>query len=188
MLTRHEHIACGECGNEIAGESTGIDSAQRQPCPQCGSTARSFSINLETTITVSDTVRDVLITYPQTLLTTAGSFLMQGHFDIAIIVSHMACEIAVERSISEAFIKKGVPGLRESVIALFSGYNLANDKIRKLYTALTSDNIVVQPFWQDFNESSVRRSKIMHAGVRANKTEATDSVAAASDLISHLKK
>ncbi len=132
MSTPGNGIACANCGEPIHGESPSGEPAQRKPCPKCGSTARSFSVQVEVRLSVSGTAQADVITYPQTLLSTAQGLIDQGQFSIAVVVSHMACEIAVERSFSEAFVSKGIPHLVEPVTDLLNGYNLATERIRKL--------------------------------------------------------
>lgn len=63
-----------------------------------------------------------------------------------------------------------------------------NDRIRKLYTALTNDNIEHQSFWSAFKKSAVLRNKIAHNGKIASKQEARDSYKAASAFITHFHK
>jgi len=48
-----------------------------------------------------------------------------GQFSISVVVSHMACEIATERSLSESFANKGIQYLEEPVGDFLNGYNLA---------------------------------------------------------------
>jgi hypothetical protein len=147
-----------------------------------------LSVFIEEKVTVSDTVRAEVITYPQALLTFARKLIDDDQFSIAVVVSHMACEIAAERSVSESFVKKGIQYLEDPVINLLNGYNFANDKTRELYTALTGDEIQKQPFWQKFKESGTRRNHIIHWGRVVRKAEAEDSFKAASDFVAHLKK
>jgi hypothetical protein len=68
-----------------------------------------------------------------------------------------------------------------------NGYNLGNDRIRKLYTALTGDDVHKSAFWPKFKDSAKRRNATIHAGVRVSKTEAEESCNAASNLLAHLK-
>jgi hypothetical protein len=150
--------------------------------------ARSFSVQVEVRLSVSGTAQADVVTYPQTLLSTAQGLIDQGQFSIAVVVSHMACEIAVERSFDEAFASKGIPELEEPVTDLLNGYNLATERIRKLYTALTGDKIQDRPFWRKFKDSAARRNRIVHGGAIVGKAEAEESQKAASDLIGHLKK
>jgi hypothetical protein len=51
------------------------------------------SLSASVTLTANATV----ITHPTMLLTIAQSLIDQGLVDIAIITSHMACEVAAER-------------------------------------------------------------------------------------------
>jgi hypothetical protein len=39
-----------------------------------------------------------VVTYPQNLFSLARTLIDEGRFSIAVIVAHMACEIATERS------------------------------------------------------------------------------------------
>jgi hypothetical protein len=70
---------------------------------------------------------------------------------------------------------------------LLPGYNLANDRVRKLYNAVTGDQIQTQSFWQAFKESATRRNQAVHNGRIATKAEAEASFKAASDLVAYLK-
>jgi hypothetical protein len=182
-------VVCGQCGEPIPGEVTGLESAQREPCPKCGSTSRTYGVEIPPMTTSSSvTVKTTVITYPQKLLTLTRRLIDEGEFAIAVVVAHIACEIATERCLTEAFAAKGIPDLEDSVTDFFSGSSLANDRIRKLYTALTGDEVEKAPFWQKFKESAVRRNKIAHSSVTVTKAEAEASYMAAKDLVAHLKK
>jgi hypothetical protein len=83
-----------------------------------------------------------VVTYPQKLLTMTRKLIDDGEYSIAVVVAHMACEIAAERSFSEAFVTKGIPDHLESAMMRFvNGRNLANGQIQKLYTALTGNEV-----------------------------------------------
>ena len=92
------------------------------------------------------------VTYPQTLLSTAEALLKQNQYGISIVVAHMACEVATERALSEAFLVNGVMHLEEAVLAYVNGFSLANGRNQKLYTALTGDAIQTQAFWPSFKK------------------------------------
>jgi len=146
----------------------------------------NVEVTLRTSASVS--VQTTVITYPQKLLSLARRLIDEDEHAIAIIVVHMACEIATERTLSEAFAAKGVPYLEDPVTDLFSGNNLGNERIRKLYTALTGDQVEQAAFWQKFKQSSKLRNKIAHSSIAVSKQEAEDSLAAAKDLVAHLRK
>jgi hypothetical protein len=183
-------VICGQCGEPITDEAPGLDIAKRKPCPKCGSTKRTCEVEASMTISSSVTVDTTVITYPQKLLNLARRLIDDGEFAIAVVVAHIACEIATERSLTEAFTVKGIPHLEEAVTDLFSGNNLANKRIRKLYTALTGDQIEKAAFWEQFKKSASRRNDIAHSSVTVTvtKAEAEDSHTAATALVAHLKK
>ena len=184
-----DEVNCGQCGALILGEPPSLPLAQRKPCPTCGSTTRSYKMVATMSMPSSVTLDAVVITYPQKLLSLARKLIDDnGEFGIAIVVAHMACEIATERTMSEAFAAKGVSYLEDSVTDFLNGYSLANNRVRKLYTALTGDQVEKASFWQAFKTSAERRNKIVHSTIPVTKPDAEESHFAASALVAHLKK
>ena len=129
----------------------------------------------------------IVITYPEALLTTAQRLIADGECSIAVVVAHMACEISAERALSRAFTANGIGYLDEAVDDLLPGYNLANDRVRNLYNAVTGNEIEKQSFWQTFKESATRRNRAVHKGKVVTKAEAETSFKAAKDLVAFLK-
>jgi DNA-directed RNA polymerase subunit RPC12/RpoP len=188
MSSNDTSVACANCGQSITDESPSGDPALRKPCPKCGSTAHALSASVTIRIVASITAHAEVVTYPRNLLNIARSLIDSGQYSIAVVVAHMACEIATERSLSEAFEQKGIKYLQDPIYEFLNGYNFANDRIRKLYSALTGDQIQLQTFWNKFKESASRRNNIVHGGATVGKAEAEDSFQAVSDLVAHIKK
>ena len=182
-----DSTACGNCGEPL-GEPANTPVDQRQPCPKCGSTRRSFSAEMTGSLTVSGTVTAEVITYPKALLTIAKSLIDQGHFNIAVVTSHMACEVAAERAFDAAYAAKNLTPLGDAVDGLMNGHNLGNDRHRKLYNALTGTQLENEPFWASFKTASEKRNSIIHKGGQASKPEAEAALKAATDLCTHLKQ
>src|SRR5262245_26871601 len=183
-----QSVRCGNCGEPIADQPHGLGAPQRKPCPKCGSTSRAYGVETQMTISPSVKAETFVSTYPKRLLALAGKLISDGLFELAVVVACVACEIAVARSLSEAFAAKGIPYLEDPVTEFFSGYSLANDRIRKLYTALTEDAVEKTAFWPEFKKLVNRRNDILHSGITVTKTEAEESYSAAEKLIAHLKK
>ena len=99
-------VVCGQCGEPITDEFPSGDPTQRKPCPKCGSTTRTFSVQAHFTGSAKVAVQAQVVTYLQNLLSLARTLIDEGRFSIAVIVAHMACEIATERSLAEAFATK----------------------------------------------------------------------------------
>jgi len=178
---------CGKCGAPIYGEAPNGEPEKRKPCPKCGSTARSFSLKASIRVAVAATATATVMTYAQALLLTAKELLSSGQPSISVVVSHMACEVAAERALSQAFSKRGIKYLEKPVYDLISSHNLANDRTRSLYTALTGDKVQNLGSWGAFKESSDRRNRIIHGGSIVKPLEAQESIDAATALITHLE-
>lgn len=179
---------CASCGFVMTDESPSDDLTQRKPCTQCASLARVVSLHAHCTVHVTASAKISVITHPQTLLATCKGLIEDGQHAISVVVAHMACEVATERSLSAAFAAKGLQYLEDPVLDFLNGYNLGNDRNRKLYTALTNDNIEQQPFWPEFKVSTTRRNNVVHNSVSVSKSESERSFQAASAFVVHLKQ
>jgi hypothetical protein len=179
--------ACGNCG-ELLTELTGTPVNGRQPCPKCGSKLRNVSAEITTSLTLSGSCDATLVTYPKSLVVIAQALINQGHFNIAIVTSHMACEVAAERAFDAAYAAKNLEILGEAVDSLMNGHNLGNERHRKLYNTLTSTQLENEPFWSRFKVASEKRNAIVHKGGQANKADAEAALQAATELITHLKQ
>lgn len=188
FLNMSDSVTCGRCGEPIIGEQPNLDPAQRTPCPKCGSTTRTFGVQAHVSGSSSVSVQADVVTYPQNLLTVARNLIDQGQFSISVIVAHMACEVATERSLSDLFAAKGIQHLEDAILEFLNGYNLANDRIWAWYTALTGNHVQGEGFWQRFKDSAKRRNLIMHGGTIVGKPEAEASLEATSALVAYLKK
>jgi hypothetical protein len=182
-----ESTTCANCGEPIT-EPANTPVEKRQPCPKCGSTTRTFSVEIKISCTASASATAEVIAYPKALLMIARSLIDQGYFNIAIMTSHMACEVAAERAFDTAYTAKNLEPLGEAVGSLLNGHNLANKKHRKLYNALAGTELEKQPFWSRFAEASEKRNSIVHKSGQANKQEAEFALKAANELITHLKQ
>ena len=188
-------ITCGKCGSPITGEVPGIEPSQRRPCPTCGSIERKYKVvahagaGVESLATVRADAPLLMevIDYPRKFLDLTQTLINEKKFEMAVVAAHMACEIAAERAVSRAFAKKSIKYLEKPILAYVSGYNLGNKRLRKLYNALTGNQIQDQPFWRAFKESAERRNQAVHKGGITTKAEAEDSYRAASDLVAYLE-
>jgi len=88
--------------------------------------------------------------YHLDLFNAAGQFLKDNHPAVALITAHRACEIRAEQVMTEAFDARDAADLAKLVMGGAGGSNLANDKVRELYTTLTGDEIQHRPFWATF--------------------------------------
>lgn len=179
--------SCTFCGQRIPGEPP----ASADPCEYCGSPAGGYLRSIVLPEAIGGAAADFVegASYPQILLRIAR-FLLDKEDDklcgIATVVAHQACDVAVERSMSEAFARKGIRFLEESMGDVLNGYGLANDRVRKLHASLTGVRIREEPFWDAFVRSAKRRDGIVRTGLVVGRTDAEESFAAARDLVARL--
>jgi hypothetical protein len=98
----------------------------------------------------------------------------------------MACEIYVEQIMSAAFKKRGIADLEDPISELFSSNNLANDRIRNVYVALTGDRIHEAPFWARLKASSSLRNQAVHHGAKVSPDQGRAACAVAREFVAHL--
>ncbi|MBW6504270.1 hypothetical protein K0B90_08340 [bacterium] len=162
---------CTFCGQPIAGEQPG----HCNPCEYCSSLSGGYPRLVILTEAIAGSVVGYVegATYPQILL-RMERYLLGRNDDklcgLATIMAHLACEVAVERSMSDAL----------------NGYSLSNDKVRNIYTSLTGDEIQERPFWGSFVRSAKRRDAIIRKGLLVGRSDAEESLRAASDFLAHL--
>lgn len=176
---------CADCGQPFADVP---DGSEQRPCPACGSTRRNRVVSLQAgSYGISGaSATATVVTYPQRLVSVARDLIGSGEFSIAVVVLHMAAEVAVERRLSEAFAGRGIADLEDSIGEFLNGDNLANDRTRKLFVAVTGDEVHKQSCWPDFKESSTRRNKIVHESRTIGQKEAKVSLDAVRKLLLHL--
>lgn len=129
------------------------------------------------------TVKD----YHRAILSAAEGWIAQGEFDVAIVFLQTACEILTEQVFDTIMKKMEVGWLKEHIDDLPPNYNIGNERVRKLYVALTDDKIEEQPFWGDFEQHVTLRHELVHGTRRATREEAERSLASVSAVISHLE-
>jgi hypothetical protein len=181
-------LACGECGEQILHD----ERDGRRPCPSCGSLTRTLSIVGSGGLSLSGSAEIEAVAYPEVLIAWAQRFVegresgVAVEFGVAVIVAHMASEVATARLLSRALRVRGLPELEEPIEQLISSYNLANDRVRALYQALIGDCIHKHEFWKEFKKSAQRRNRIVHRGEPVSQADAQAGVEAARHIVSHL--
>jgi hypothetical protein len=125
--------------------------------------------------------------YPAQLLAAASSMVDQGRHEVSVVTSQMACEICTERVLRTYFKIKAVQFLENAVDDLMPSYNLANDKVRHVYQALTDDPINREFFWSEYKTMVSIRNKAVHAGGRVQKSQAQLVLRVARLVVKHLQ-
>jgi len=122
------------------------------------------------------------------LLEAAERLRDDGHHEAAIATAQTACEVCTETTLQALFRIKGITYLTDPVCNLLPNYNLANERVRKLYVALSGDPIQDKSFWNTFKLHTKRRNEVVHRGHEAEPWESEESIEAVRSVVSHLLK
>jgi hypothetical protein len=125
--------------------------------------------------------------YHHALLAAARHNHNLNQHEIATVTAHMACEVLAEQVMSAGFRARGIEPLEDPVTDLLPSINLANERVRNVYVALTNDQIQAAQFWQSFTESSSRRNGAVHRGRRISADEARITCETAEAMLRHLE-
>ena len=98
--------------------------------------------------------------------------ISHDRYEISVVIAQMACEVSVERIFGLFFTHRGLKEFEAPIEDLLPSFNFGNDKVRKLYTALTGDNIQSEFFWSEYKTMVSIRNKAVHAGERIQKNQA----------------
>ena len=134
MNAESGNVSCGECGTVLYNEPSDLPPVDRQPCPKCGSTKRAFSVRASVKIDFSTRAdaQASVVTYPQSLVSTAKDFIGRELYDAAVLMAHQACDIAFESTIAQALASSKHQSAQLIERSLSGGASLANDRARKL--------------------------------------------------------
>jgi hypothetical protein len=129
-----------------------------------------------------------VVRYPEILMQYAQRLFDNGEFGVAVVVAHTACEVAVERVISQSFARSNIPQVAGPIDGLLNGYNISNPKVRSLFDALTGKKVAQdkQDIWDKFMKSVTRRNRAVHAGNQPTKTEAEESLDVVREMVQYL--
>ena len=125
--------------------------------------------------------------YPRELLESAKEMILRGRYEIAVVTAQMACKICAERVLRTYFRFKEITFLEKAIEDLLPSYNLANEKVRRVYFALSGDAIHQQYFWTEYKTMVNIRNKAVHAGTRIQQSQAQMVCRIASSVVKHLQ-
>ncbi len=129
-------------------------------------------------------IEDVLLTAATNL---AASARWMDHMT-AVVLAQTACEVLTERAIDALIVLRKVEALAPSLRDRFTSYNLSTERLRRLYVALSKDDISQAAFWPSFVRHAKRRHEVVHRGTQVSREDAAASVEAARQLIEHVRE
>jgi hypothetical protein len=123
----------------------------------------------------------------QNLLAAAQAAHDQGQYKEAVILGQTAVELFTEKVLGQLYTGRHVEFLKTSFEHLLINYNLGNDKVSRLYIALSEDPIKQAPFWSRFVAHTELRNDLVHEGKDATLMQSRASLDTIGALIEHIK-
>ncbi len=180
---------CGEMGRivTVAGNATTRSITAATP--------RSYSMAAGAasfTVTGSSATLTVIRHWTK-LLDAAERLYNTGEYGVAVVVAQTACEVIVERAMTQAFAAKKVPELEDPMLRYLSSYSLDGDRNRKFYNALTGDDMGHNPggtigFWQGYRKLVEHRNLTVHSGHDLPQADARADLNAAKQFVAHIEQ
>ena len=123
----------------------------------------------------------------EALLHSANGLLKADNPSAAVLVAQTAIEVCTERLITRLLDKRGASFLAEWIDDSLVNYNIASEKVRKLYEAVSTDKTIAQqPFWGLLQAHVQLRNDIAHQGRFATQTQGQASHDVAWQVVRYL--
>ncbi len=121
------------------------------------------------------------------LIDHARQINAQGQYSFAIVLSHAACEWAMEDALRRLLSQKGLADdIAQPILRAFTATSLTDKKIRQLFTGLTSRDPREQKWWKEWEASRNLRQRIAHRGVAATPAQALDALSLSESYVRYI--
>jgi hypothetical protein len=125
----------------------------------------------------------------QELLVVARRLASQGEHRAAVVIAQTACEVLTEQVIRHLLELARAKALKDWALDVIGNrnFNLDNERVRKLYVALSDDRIMDRSLWAPYQAHVRLRHRVAHRGELPSEGEAKASCDAAGALLEHLE-
>lgn len=107
---------------------------------------------------------------------------------LAVVVAQSAVEVAVETAISFALQVRDVPEPVQDWIegSTVESWSPTNERVQRLWKALTGDTITNAPGWQPYKVGTKLRHGVVHRAMPVTLGQAETFIDAAEEVVSHV--
>lgn len=126
-------------------------------------------------------------TFHRKLLDKARNSLRSSQREMAVVISQAASEMCTEWALTVLLQIRGDQDLVEPMLGLFLVRDICNERLRRIYTALSGDNLQKVTFWTGLKRHHDRRNGIVHKVARCTDDEARESLDVVRQYIRHVE-
>lgn len=122
------------------------------------------------------------------LFEAARSMLDEEHYGPAVVVAQAAVEVGVETAISFGLRASEVPDALQTWIEdeTVTSWSPVNQRVRKLWTALTGDTLTEADGWEAYKVGVNLRNGFAHRAQAVPKDAAEQFIDAAQRVVAHV--
>src|ERR1039458_4424778 len=120
------------------------------------------------------------------LLAQARQETTRGNHQFAVVLAQAACDLRAEDAIIELMRHRGVDYLSDAVLGMFDTTSFGNERLRKIFVALTGDDPAQAPWWSEWRKGRKLRHDVAHAGEPVTPVQAASCIDAAAAFIDHV--
>jgi hypothetical protein len=121
------------------------------------------------------------------LLDEAKNSLQSGLNEMAVVLSQAASEMCTEWALTTLFTIRNIQDLADPLLDLFVVPDICNERLHRVYAALSGDSPNQQPFWSTLKAHRDRRNVVVHRGQKSSHTEAQESVIVVEQYLIHVE-
>ena len=164
-MVSDNHDALDRSAGVSASATLSIGTGGQQVTPS----SAAVTATMTATVGVYGTLTVVVRRFYDKLLETASVIANDpaadsSAFGAAIALAGTAAEVAAGTAITTVVEEKHLGPVAEAAVAWIWTFNLAEQKVRDTWNAVTGDTIHTTPFWSDFGSHVKRRNKVVHTG------------------------
>lgn len=123
------------------------------------------------------------------LIAAARSMAPEEPHGSALIVAQAAVESGIETAISFALRLREVPEPLQEWIghrSTLADWSPTNDRVQRLWTAMTDDRITEAPGWKAYKEGANLRHAFAHRAAMVTQEQAVSFIDAAEQVLDHV--
>ncbi len=129
----------------------------------------------------------ILAPWSLQLIAHARQVNADGQHSFAVVLSHAACELAMEDALRRLLNHKGLADdIAQPVLRMFTATGLADKSIRQLFAGMTSRDPREQKWWRDWEASRNLRQKIAHRGLAVTAAQALDALSLSESYVRYI--
>ncbi len=133
-----------------------------------------------------------LVRYPpyhEVLLGNARQLITAGHFQAAVLIAHMACEVCTGQVIVGLMERRGLEEAQEWAEEYRESFSFLNPTVRALYFSLTGERInIAFRRWREHAGSVELRNRLSHRGARVTEAQAENACDVVQALTARLRR